>query len=208
MTGKLSPRPAAGKLCCRIFIFILFCQLLLLAFSAAAPASGNESERLIVSLSERIAAADDAKEKSRLHLHRARQHARQGSSREALLDYREALKNNPAGWILNEYGYYLYHCKKYELAYQTAEKVLADYPHLAGEAGALKEKARLRSQEQYENEHPPTIIMDAKVNNRRVTRHDLIRQLEVQERSYQYRPPSTPSDCGPRRSACSATART
>ena len=196
MTENFSTRSARGRLRRQALAAMLLCQMLLLVFAAAAAALDSvdtERGQLIVSLTEQIAAAADAEEKGRLFLHRARQHARQGASNEALLDYRQALVNYPAGWILNEYGHYLYHCGEFEQAYQTAKKVLAEFPYLEGEAAALKAKAKQSYQEQYEKEHPPTIIMDNRADPRRVTRHDLIRRLKVEPSSTQYPPISTPS---------------
>lgn len=170
----------------RILHSILFFQCVILFSPATLVASGDDAAMLIASITDKITTAAGQKEKSRLYLYRARQHAKLNNNKEAVLDYQHALNSNPAGWILNEYGYFLYHCGKYGQAYKIAVKILEDFPHLAGEAKTLKKIAGNKYREEYYAEHPPTIIMDIEVDPQRVTRHDLIRKVQSKNSSYTY----------------------
>lgn len=177
--------PATGS---SLFRFVL---LPLLAVILANPtplfAKKSETTAAIVALTKQITATPDGKPKAKLHLYRARHYAKLAEKVEANKDYQAALKYNYAGWIANEYGYFLYNCGEYGLAYKTAKKVIKDFPHLEHEATKLKKKAGDKFKKDYLAENPPVIVMDVEVDPNRVTRHDLIRKQQAkQSRIYKY----------------------
>lgn len=167
-------------------------------------ANGRDIENAVASLNEQIENGCTASELSRLHLYRARQYAKLGRKSAARQDYQAALKYNYAGWIANEYGYFLYHCGEYAKAYKTAKKVLQDFPQLSGEANRLKKQAGDKFKEQYFEENPPAIVMDVQVDPDRKTRHDLIRQQRPQK-AVVYKYPSVTTASSAKSSSSSAT---
>jgi tetratricopeptide (TPR) repeat protein len=141
-------------------------------------AQKSETTEAIQALTKQISTTPDGKPKAKLHLYRARHYARLGEKVEANKDYQAALTYNYAGWIANEYGYFLYNCGEYGLAYKSAKKVMKDFPQFENEAKKLKKKAGDKFKEQYLEENPPEIVMDNETDPNYVSRHDLIRKQQ------------------------------
>ncbi|WP_163338847.1 tol-pal system YbgF family protein [Desulfopila sp. IMCC35008] len=164
---------------------------ILLAAILATPGSlyakRSETTEVIQALTQQIASTPDGKPKAKLHLYRARHYAKLGQKIEANNDYQAALKHHYAGWIANEYGYFLFNCGEYGLSYKTAKKVIKDFPQFAQEATKLKKKAGDKFKEQYLEENPPEIVMNVEVDPNQVTRLDLVRKQQANKsRIYKY----------------------
>jgi tetratricopeptide (TPR) repeat protein len=157
--------------------------LLLLLILSVSPLQAKHTRTAfidsITTLDQQIQESTSTSEKARLYCFRARNYAQLQNIEEARKDYILALNTNYSGWILNEYGYFLYHNNMYELAYNAAVKVLTDFPYLKKDAVILRDKAYARYEAEYYEKNPPTIIMDTEIDPHRVTRHDLIRKYRT-----------------------------
>jgi tetratricopeptide (TPR) repeat protein len=150
--------------------------LFLLGAVAVTHASQEEIRGIIRLLDEQVASAESDEERAKFCCFRARHYLKLKETDQAEQDYLEALDYNYAGWILNEYGYFLYRSGEYERAFRAADRLKEDFPQFKNSALKLKDMARKKYQEAYYAANPPTIIMDTEVNHDLVTRHDLIRR--------------------------------
>ena len=158
----------------RTFIFmILLCSC---ASSLQAKETPEDIQGIISTLDKQIHNSTSPDEKARLYCYQARNYTKLNRIDEARSCYIKALNSSHTGWLLNEYGYFLYNNGMYELAYAASQKVLRDFPHLSKEATSLQNMAFAKYEEEYYIKNPPTIVMDTKVDPNRVSRHDLIRQ--------------------------------
>lgn len=139
-------------------------------------AAQEDIQGTIQLLDEQIASAGSDEERAKFCCFRARHYQKLKDNDQAEQGYLEALDYNYSGWILNEYGYFLYRNGEYERAYRAAHRLKEDFPHFNDSALKLKNMARVKYQAAYDAAHPPTIIMDTEVDPNRVTRHDLIRR--------------------------------
>jgi tetratricopeptide (TPR) repeat protein len=139
-------------------------------------------QALIDELEIQIEAAATAKEKAELRCFQARHYQKLGDTEKAEEAYLAALRNDCSGWILNEYGYFLYETGNYEKALEVANSVLNEYPYLK-DAEKLWDQAYEKYHEAYVEENPPVIVIDTYVDPSRVTRHDLIREIRAQNPS-------------------------
>lgn len=135
----------------------------------------------IKTLNTQLEATDNEKEKAKLYCYRARNYAESGNNEQAKNDYLAALNHSYEGWILNELGYFMYNTGQYEKAYNVALRVLEDFPYLKKEAARLKTQAKQKWQEEYLKNNPPIITIDTPPDANRVSRHDLIRQGELEK---------------------------
>lgn len=165
-------------------ILILLCLLLLVPEILFA--SEDETRAMVASLNEQINSCSAGKSKAKLFLYRARQHAILNDRTLAMKDYQAALQEDYTGWIANEYAHFLYNCGEYEQAYNAAGRVIKEFPHLKNEAERLREKAEARYREVYNEQHPPTIVMDVQVDPNRKSRHDLMRPVRQTATSSTY----------------------
>jgi tetratricopeptide (TPR) repeat protein len=161
-------------MCCKIPVLVI------LLFISVSPLQAKNSRTHffdnIETLDQQIHDTGSTSDKARLYCFRARNYANLQNIEEARKDYILALNTNYSGWILNEYGYFLYQNNMYELAYTAAMKVLKDFPYLQKEAVILKDKAYAKYEAEYYEKNPPTIIMDTEIDPHRLTRYDLIRK--------------------------------
>lgn len=169
--------PVTLKTLCRFLLSTLLIAMLV----APGPLFARKSEttEAISALTQQLSTTPAGKPKARLHLYRARHYAKLGQKVEANRDYQSALEHHYAGWIANEYGYFLYNCGEYGLSYKTAKKVMKDFPQFEKEARKLKKKAGDKFKEQYLEENPPEIVMNVEVDPNRVTRLDLVRKQQA-----------------------------
>lgn len=155
-----------------LICFIISC----LIFSSSPVYSGQEEiESIIQVLDRQIDDAASASEKAKLYCFRARNYSKIDDVEQARANYILALNSQKSGWLLNEYGYFLYRNGMYELAWRASQKVIEDFPYMKKEARVLQDKAFAKFEKEYYEKNPPTIIMDTEVDKNRVTRHDLIR---------------------------------
>lgn len=150
--------------------------MLVFAFSSGVSAN---SQMVIQMISQDIKQMKDAKEKSTLHIYRARQYAKLKRYEEALDDYSTALELNHKGWIHLERSQFLLRMEKYDLAYEDARAAKKEVPTLALEADKVIDEAVAVIRKQYEAENPETIILDTKVDRYRKTRFDVMREQGV-----------------------------
>lgn len=148
---------------------------LIIAICSSTAIGANDPEEIISLLDNQIENAPNDTERSKYYCFRARNYTKIRDLDKAEQDYLAALDYAYSGWILNEYSYFLYRVGEYERAYRAAARVEQDFPHLKSEAGKIKKKAKSKYQEEYNAAHPPTILLDSKVDPNRVTRHDLIK---------------------------------
>lgn len=149
--------------------------VLLLGAGVSGQAVQEDIEGVIRLLDDQVASAESDEERAKFCCFRARNYRKLKETDQAEQDYLEALDYDYAGWILNEYGYFLYRNGEYERAYRAAYRLNEDFPHFQDSALKLKNMARVKYQEAYNAANPPTIIMNSEVDPYRVTRHDLIR---------------------------------
>lgn len=152
---------------------ILCCSIFSTTFTFAGQ---HNIQTVLQMLDAQIENSDNQQEKARLYCFKARNYSKIDDIEEARTNYILALNTNYSGWLLNEYGYFLYKNGMYDLAYKASQKVLKEFPYLKKEATILQDKAYARYEAEYYLKNPPTIVMDTKVDPYRVTRHDLIRQ--------------------------------
>jgi tetratricopeptide (TPR) repeat protein len=150
--------------------------MLVFGFSSGVAAN---SQMVIQMISEDIKQAKDPKEKSTLHIYRARQYAKAKKYEEALDDYSTALELDHKGWIHLERSQFLLRMEKYDLAYEDAKAAKEEVPTLALEADRVIDEAVAVIRKQYEDENPETIILDTEVDQYRKTRFDIMRQQGV-----------------------------
>ena len=159
------------------FLFLL----LGLLGSSSLEASSTDSKDMIKAITDQLTTVDNPKEKAKLYCYRARNYAIAGDQAKAKNDYFKALNTSYEGWILNELGYFMYKGGEYEKAYNVADKVLTDFPQFKKEATKLKNQAKVKWDEEYLKNNPPTITIDTAPDPNRVTRHDLNRQSKARQ---------------------------
>ncbi|WP_136809619.1 tetratricopeptide repeat protein [Desulfosediminicola flagellatus] len=152
--------------------FVISC---LIFFSSPVYSSQEEIQSIIHTLDQQIDTAASTSEKAKLYCFLARNYSKIDNVEQARANYILALNTHKSGWLLNEYGYFLYRNGMYELAWRASQKVIEDYPYLKNEAKVLQDKAFAKFEKEYYEKNPPTIIMDTVVDKNRVTRHDLVR---------------------------------
>lgn len=164
---------------------VLFLFFFLLLFQASTAFAG-EPQACITQISHDLAQIKDPKMKSSLFIYRARQYAKIKQWDMALEDYNDALELNHKGWIHLERSQFLLQMGKYELAYEDANAAKDEVPTLAKEADVVIEAAVAEVRRQFETDHPPTIIMNTRVDPYRKTRFDVMReQGAFTKKSYQ-----------------------
>ena len=154
-------------------LLCLMCPMFLPAVAAANP------EMIIEMISADIERAKDKKQRSTLHIYRARQLVKVRQWDKALADYTAALKLDDKGWIQLERSQFLLGRGEYEKAYKDATAAKEKVPTLAAEADKVIDKAVAVVRKRYEAENPITIIMDDPVNTGRRTRFDAMREQGV-----------------------------
>lgn len=157
--------------CCQLILMVLF-----LLHGPPLQAGQEDIEKIIRLLDQQIEETANNKEKAKFSCFRARNYHKLNQEEDAEQSYLEALEYDFSGWILMEYSTYLYKMEEYERAYRAAHTVLNEFPQFSSRAEKLKKHSAQRYREEYYAEHPPTIIMDSKIDPYRVTRHDLIRK--------------------------------
>ena len=160
----------------RLMLFFLFIGLF---DNHSLEASSKGQQDMIKIISDQLTTVDTPKEKAKLYCYRARNYAKAGERVKAKEDYFNAINTSYEGWILNEFGYFMYNGGEYEKAYNIADKVLTDFPQFKKEATQLKKQAKMKWNEEYLKANPPTITIDTAPDSNRVTRHDLVRQSEA-----------------------------
>ncbi len=150
--------------------------MLVFGFSSGVAAN---PQMVIEMISQDMKQTKDAKEKSSLHIYRARQYAKIKKYDQALDDYSTALELNHKGWIHLERSQFLLGMKKYDLAYEDAKAAKEEVPTLTAEADKVMDEAVAVIRKQYEAENPETIIMNARVEQYRKTRFDMMREQGV-----------------------------
>lgn len=153
-------------------ISLLIPVIFLILLPLQSKASQEDSQVVIEELTKLVETANSKEELAKLYCFRARHYLKIGEKEKANEDYHKALENNYKGWILNEYGFFLYRSKEYGKAYNTAIMVLEDFPYLAKDAKKLGKMSRIKYEEKYYEENPPLIVMNTKVDPNRKTRHD------------------------------------
>ena len=152
----------------------------MLLCSLASPLQARDTpesiQSILATLDKQIRESVSPDEKAKLYCFQARNYTKLNRIEEARNSYIQALNTSHTGWLLNEYGYFLYRNGMYELAYMASQKVLKDFPHLSKEATILQDKSFAGYKEEYYEKNPPTIIMDTQADPRRVSRHDLIQK--------------------------------
>ena len=152
--------------------------VLLVLFVCSSVLAGNP-QVIIEMISQDIKQTKGAKEKSTLHVYRARQYAKIKKYEEALDDYSTALELDHKGWIHLERSQFFLGMKKYDLAYEDAKAAIEEVPTLKAEADKVIDKAVAVIRKQREAENPVTIIMGTKVDQYRKTRFDKMREQGV-----------------------------
>lgn len=150
----------------------------MLVFGYSSGVAANP-QMIIQMIDQDIKQTRDAKEKSTLHIYRARQYAKIDKYDEALDDYSTALELNHKGWIHLERSQFLLGMKQYELAYEDAKAAKEEVPTLTAEADKVIDEAVAVIRKQYEAKNPETIIMNTQVDQYRKTRFDLMREQGV-----------------------------
>lgn len=141
-------------------------------------AAQTSNSDIIIGISTEIKNESDLQKLAKLYCFRARQYAKQKDSANAESDYLTALGHDMVGWILNEFGYFLYHDGQYEKAYKVAIKTNSDFPQLSKDSNKLKSLAKAKYQEEYYKKNPPTIVIDTVPNYNRKTRFDVKREQQ------------------------------
>lgn len=139
----------------------------------------NDIREIIELLNHDIKQTQNSKEKSTLHICRARQYCKIKEWDKALTDYNDALELNHKGWIHLERSHFLITMGKYESAYEDAMAAKEEVPTLASEADKVIDKAVAEIRRKYETANPITIIMDTRVDPYRKTRFDIIKEQGV-----------------------------
>lgn len=143
----------------------------------------EESRSHIDILTKQISSTTNTKELARLHCHRARHHANLDNPEAAETDYVKALGYDMAGWIVLDYGNFLYRDGQYEKSYKLAYNLNKKFSGFDKEARALYEKAKAKYDEEYLKANPPTIIMDTVPNYAYKSRVQLINEVKAREAS-------------------------
>ncbi len=159
-------------------VWMLF-GVFLSVLTGVSSAFAENPQMLIEMINADLAITSGDREKSTLHIYRARQYAKLKEFDRALDDYSSALELNHKGWIHLERSQFLLKMKKYELAYEDANAAKDEVPTLAAEADVVIEKSVAAIRKKYEAENPDTIIMNTKVNPYRKTRFDVMREQGV-----------------------------
>ena len=154
-------------------LLCLMCPIFLPGVAAANP------EMIIEMISADIERTKDNKQRSTLHIYRARQLVKVKQWDKALADYNTALTLDHKGWIQLERSQFLLGRGEYEKAYKDATAAKEKVPTLAAEADKVIDKAVAVVREKYEAENPITIIMDGPVDRGRRTRFDVMREQGV-----------------------------
>lgn len=137
----------------------------------------------IEDLTMQIVTTKDKSELSKLYTYRARAYTKAKQKELANKDYLKALGNNYAGWLMNEYGYFLYKKKDYKRAYVVAKKSVKDFPHTSGDALKLQQKAKKKYDAEYKKNNPETIVVsEQNIKRNQVTRYDLTKNKQPQKR--------------------------
>jgi len=139
----------------------------------------HDTREIIQLLNHDIEQTHNSKEKSSLHICRARQYYKIKEWNKALKDYNDALELNHKAWIHLERSHFLISMGKYESAYEDATAAKEEVPTLASEADKVIEVAVAEIRKKYEAENPVTIIMDTKVDPYRKTRFDIMKERGV-----------------------------
>lgn len=153
-------------------ILSIFLTLLLFSVPNHCLALHQDVQKTIDMITDQLETAGSDIDKAKLYCFRARNYHKLGEKDKAENDYLAALSNNYAGWLLVEYGFFLYHNEEYEKSYAVALKVLEDFPYLKADAKKLGSQSRDKYEEKYYEENPPTIVMNTVVDPNRKTRHD------------------------------------
>ena len=156
-----------------VVLLCLMCPFILPSMAAANP------EMIIEMISADIDRTNNTKQRSTLHIYRARQLVKVKQWDKALEDYTTALELDHKGWIHLERSQLLLKRGEYEKAYEDATAAKEEVPTLAKEADKVIDKAVAVVRAQYEAENPITIIMDDPVDRGRKTRFDIMREQGV-----------------------------
>ena len=141
-------------------VVILMIATLFLSQGVQATGSQDEVLGIIKILDEQIESSTSDEERAKYCCYRARNYYKLKDIDAAEQDYLEALDTSYSGWILHEYAHFLYRNGEYERAYRASYRLNEDFPQFSESALKLKEKARIKYQEEHLVAHPPTIIMN------------------------------------------------
>ncbi len=137
----------------------------------------------IEDLTIQIAITNNKSELSKLYTYRARTYTKAQEKELANKDYLKALGYNYAGWLMNEYGYFLYKKGDYKRAYVVAKKSVKDFPHTSGDALKLQQKAKKKYDVEYKKNNPETIVVsEQNIKRNQVTKYDLNKNKRPQKR--------------------------
>lgn len=136
----------------------------------------------IEDLTIQIATTTNKSELSKLYTYRARAYTKAQQKDFANKDYLKALGYNYAGWLMNEYGYFLYKKGDYKRAYVVSKKSVEDFPHTSRDALKLQQKAKKKYDIEYKRNNPETIVVNEQnLKRNQVTKYDLNKNKQPQK---------------------------
>lgn len=142
-------------------------------------ASSLDIQENVKVINSQLESAKDPKIKAKLYCYRARNYTKSGEMEKAEDDYLAALNSSYEGWILSEFGYFMYKSGQYEKAYNISLRLLEDFTYLKDKASKLKKESKKRWEEEYLKNNPPNITIVTEPDPNRVTRHNLIKQQQA-----------------------------
>ncbi|BDD88735.1 hypothetical protein [Desulfofustis limnaeus] len=144
-------------------------------------ADNADREEIINELTRLIQQTTSKEKLANYYCHRARNHTKLGNMEQAEADYISAIGNSYVGWLISEFGEFLFFTKQYEKAYNLSHKLEDDFPHFAKQANTLKKKAKEKYDEEYYKENPPTIVIDTVPNYAYKSRIQVINEVKARD---------------------------